>query len=139
MLFLSCHENILKSLSKVEAAQNYKSAENYKNRQQYMTYLVKNIDQYVDDQRRYETRRNKNKFLRCLLTTVPCFGRFMGNYVVILYFIVKLLYIVNTCAQVFLLSGLLGKSFWCFGYDFIVKLLTGHGWTVSNSKYFPSN
>lgn len=103
-----------------------------------MKYLVKNIDQYVDDNRRYETSRNKHRIIRCLLQFVPCFGRFMGNYIVILYFIVKFLYIANTCGQVWVLSGLLGKSFWYFGYDFLVKLFTGQGWTVSNSKYFPS-
>lgn len=103
-----------------------------------MKYLVKNIDQYVDDRRRYEPNRNKNRLVRIMATILPCFGRYLGNYIVILYFVVKILYILNTCAQVYFISLLLGKSFWFFGYDFLSKLLTGQGWTVSNSKYFPS-
>ena len=101
-----------------------------------MNYLIKNIDQYVDDNRRYENSRSKNPIARFYLTCVPAMGRFLGNYIVILYFFVKILYIINTCIQVFVISGLLGKSFWVFGYDFMSKLLAGQGWTVS--KYFPS-
>ncbi len=122
----------------VEAAHNYKSADKFENRKVYMNYLVKNIDQYVDDNRRYENSRSKNPMVRCLQTSIPGLGRFLGNYVVILYFFVKILYIANTCIQVFIISGLLGKSFWVFGYDFLAKLATGQGWTVSSSKYFPS-
>lgn len=103
-----------------------------------MGYLVKNIDQYVDDDRRYETSRSKNRFIRGLMTLMPCFGRFLGNYIVILYFLVKCVYILNTFLQVYLISSLLGKNFVNFGLDFLKELLNGHGWTVANSKYFPS-
>lgn len=126
------------SIIQVEAAHNYKSADKFDNRKTYMSYLVKNIDQYVDDNRRYENSRSKNRATRCLMTGLPNVGRFLGNYIVILYFFVKVLYILNTCIQVFIISGLLGKSFWVFGYEFLEKLITGYGWTVTNSKYFPS-
>lgn len=68
----------------------------------------------------------------------PCFGRFMGNYIVILYLIVKFIYVVNTVFQVYLISGLLGKDFWLYGFHFMYNLFQGHGWTISSSKYFPS-
>lgn len=103
-----------------------------------MKYLVKNIDQYVDDSRRYEPNRNKNRFVRIAATILPCFGRYLGNYIVILYFVVKILYILNTCMQIYIISVLLDQSFWLFGYEVLVKLLTGQGWLVSSSKYFPS-
>ncbi len=87
---------------------------------------------------RYETSRAKNRFVRVLMQFVPCFGRFMGNYIVILYFIVKILYIFNTCFQVYVVSLILGKSFLEFGYEFLQNLIFGSGWTLENSKYFPS-
>ena len=103
-----------------------------------MNYLVKNIDQYVDDDRRYESSRNKNRFVRFLMTLLPCFGRFLGNYIVILYFVVKIIYILNTCLQLSVISVLLGKDFWRFGYGFLEKFFKGESWTGSNPKYFPS-
>lgn len=103
-----------------------------------MKYLVKNIDQYVDDCRRYDSERKDNKFFRIASTIVPCFGRYLGNYIVILYFVVKAIYILNTCFQIYIISLLLGKSFWYFGYEFLYNLIFGHGWTMTNSKYFPS-
>ena len=122
----------------VEAAHNYKSADNFERRKNFMNYLVKNIDQYVDDDRRYESSRNKNRFVRAMMTLLPCFGRFMGNYIVILYFVVKFLYIANTCLQIFLISAFLGQDYWIFGYDIIKKMWSGHGGAFLNSKYFPS-
>jgi hypothetical protein len=103
-----------------------------------MNYLVKNIDQYVDDQRRWSEARSENKFVKFLETCFPCFGRFLGNYIVILYLIVKFIYVANTVFQVYLISGLLGKDFWLYGFHFLYNLFQGHGWTISSSKYFPS-
>ena len=111
----------------------------FESRKMYMAYMVKSINQYVDDVRRYENSRKKHPFVRYMQTFIPNFGRYLGNYIVILYFFVKMLYILNTCAQIFIISGLLDKSFWVFGYDFLTKLISGQGWTVTNSKYFPSN
>ena len=71
-------------------------------------------------------------------TCFPCCGRFLGNYIVILYLIVKLVYILNTVFQAFLIGGLLGKDFWTFGINFITSLMSGQGWASDNSKYFPS-
>ena len=122
----------------VEAAHNYKSAKNYDNRNKYMKYLVKNIDQYVDDDRRYENNRSKNRIIRILYTIVPCFGRFLGNYIVILYFVVKVSYIANTCLQIMIVSGLLGKNFWYFGIDTIHTIATQRQWILTSTKYFPS-
>ena len=103
-----------------------------------MSYLVKNIDQFVDDHRRYDDMRPKSKLSKFLKIIFPCFGRFLGNYIVILYFIVKIIYILNTIGQVFVISMLLGNDFWLFGFNFIVNMLKGDSWTSLSSKYFPS-
>jgi len=46
---------------------------------------------------------------RCMSLIMPCIGTYLGNYIVILYLILKFLYITNTILQVFLVSGLLGN------------------------------
>lgn len=103
-----------------------------------MKYMVKNIDQYVDDDRRYAPGRNKSAFVRFLLACTPCCGRYLGNYIVLLYFVIKITYMLNTIFQILIITALLGNNFLDFGLDFIVKMWRGEGWTVSNSKYFPS-
>jgi hypothetical protein len=103
-----------------------------------MEYLVKNIDQYVDDDRRFENSRVKNPVVRFLMVVFPCSGRFFGNYIVILYFVVKFIYICNAILQLILIGGLLGHNFFVYGLDFFDKLRSGEGWAASNSKYFPS-
>ena len=123
----------------VEAAHNYKSVEKFDKREKLMDYLVKNIDQYVDDNRRFDDKRHASRMYKCLLCIFPCCGRFMGNFIVVLYFVVKVLYIVNNLLQTFIISFLLGKNFWKFGFDFVQRLLiTGEGWQIDSSKYFPS-
>lgn len=103
-----------------------------------MDYLVRNIDQYVDDDRRYAPGRNKNPLVRFTLACTPCCGRYLGNYIVLLYFVIKIIYMANTLVQILIISALLGNNFLHFGLDFIVKMWRGEGWTVANSKYFPS-
>jgi hypothetical protein len=88
-----------------------------------MNYLVKNIDQFVDDNRRHDESRSKSKLIRALGSFSPCFGRFLGNYIVVLYLIVKLIFIFNTVGQVFLIGGLLGESFWLFGILFDLNII----------------
>lgn len=102
-----------------------------------MNYIVKNINQLLDDKRRRDAK-DKPTYFRYLVKCVPCMGRFEGNYVIILYLITKVIYILNNIAQIFLISGFLGHSFLEFGQSFIQNLLDGKGWTVTNSDYFPS-
>ena len=61
-----------------------------------MEYLVKNIDQFVDDNRRKNDARNPAKVRWFFKSCFPCLGRFLGNYIVVLYIIVKIIYILNT-------------------------------------------
>ena len=122
----------------IEAANNYKSADKFDNRRKYMDYMVTNIDQYVDDERRYDVNRPLNKVKIGLQYMIPCAGRFLGNYVVILYFAVKIVYTINTAIQAAFLSSILGRNFFQFGVEFAQKIFAGHGWIIE-SRYFPSN
>ncbi len=121
----------------VESAYNYKSADKYEEREKHMDYLCRNIDQYVDDPRRYDEHRPINIIKRFLGFAVPCAGRFLGNYIVILYFLVKIVYIFNTLFQMLMLSAIFERNFFEFGFYFLNKLRSGEGWSFE-SRYFPS-
>ncbi len=100
--------------------------------------MVKNIDQFVDDKRRHDESRTKSKIFRLLMTCFPCVGRFLGNYIVVLYIITKFIFIANAAAQIYLVGGLLGQDFWSLGVRFVVQLIQGKGWVGATSTYFPS-
>ncbi len=48
----------------VQAARNYKSGDKFYKKTSYMEYLVLNIDQFVDDQRRWDHARSKSTSIR---------------------------------------------------------------------------
>ena len=122
----------------VEAARNYKNGDKFYKKGSYMEYLVLNIDQFVDDQRRWDTERSRYRAVRILGTCIPCFGRYLGNYIIVLYIMSKLMYIVITFLQIYIIGTFLGQSFWLFGYNYLKNLVKGGGFLVINSKYFPS-
>jgi hypothetical protein len=124
----------------VEAANSYKAADKFNNRGNYMEYLVTNIDQYVDDDRRYDETRFQyrwSKMRNCLNCIIPCAGTYLGNYIVILYLTMKVIYTINIVIQAWILSKILGKDFYLFGTEFISKIFKGESW-VFESEYFPS-
>ncbi len=57
--------------SLVESANNYRSLEKIEHKHVYMKYLISNIDQYVDDQRRYDVNRKLNRMKSLLLLILP--------------------------------------------------------------------
>ncbi len=73
-----------------------------------------------------------------LATLFPCFGRFLGNYVLGLYLVTKCIYILNTVIQVSVISVFLGENFWMFGINHLWLVLRGRQ-QITSSKYFPSN
>ena len=103
-----------------------------------MNYLIINIDQYVDDDRRYEENRSKNKIGRIIQKCMPCCGRFLGDYIVKLYFITKAICILNTCFQIMIVGMLLGDSFWYFGIKLIISHNANFANFITETKYFPS-
>lgn len=119
----------------IQAADKYKAVDQFDKRHEFMNYMVKSIDQLIDDQRRME--RKTTRLSRLLNIIIPCSSRYNGNYIIMLYLITKIIYIFNTVFQVYLIGGFLGENFMWFGYNFLSSILKGNGWTVSNSEYFP--
>ena len=77
---------------------------------------------------------------RCLTRTCcrPC-GRRRGNYIVSIYLLVKLLYLVNAVAQIFLLDVFLGGSpFDAYGLAVLRGAVDLNAdWPTTNSTRFP--
>jgi hypothetical protein len=100
-----------------------------------MEYMIGTIDQYVDDPRRQHSNRNINIIRRTIALTCFMLGKFLGNYLVILYFFVKILYIANCVGQLALISVLLGRNFYMYGTTIFKDIIQGKGYV--DSEYFP--
>ena len=74
--------------------------------------------------------------LRYMLAKVACFwGKRHGNYLVIVYLLVKLLYIGNVVLQLYLLNQVLGTDYWLYGAEALYDVVkTG---THQESYRFP--
>lgn len=59
-------------------------------------------------------------------------GRRYGNYLVVLYIFVKLLFIGNVIGQLFALNSFLGTNYNMYGFDVMKALATGEDWTASS-------
>ncbi|CAF0927638.1 unnamed protein product [Adineta ricciae] len=122
----------------VDAAIKYEQVEQYESRDRIMSYLIVNIERYISA-RAQLTRRHIEKRFSCLRRMFRmcffCSNRHYGNYLVIVYFLVKLMWLVNALAQLFLLNAFLGNDYYLFGFEVIEKLLKNQRWT--ENRHFP--
>ncbi|CAF0970141.1 unnamed protein product, partial [Didymodactylos carnosus] len=125
----------------IDAAINYKSVDtatkddNHKT--ELMEYIVEAIDKYVDDPRRQPDERGTKISIKRLFMTICIFlGKYLGNYLIIVYFTTKALYITNAVCQIFLLNLFLGQKFHLFGIQVVKRIIEGKGWDTK-SIYFP--
>ena len=91
-----------------------------------LNFVVDTIDEYCDDHRRqFDARLQTNIFQR-MFNTWCCFtGKYLGNYLVILYLTTKVLYITVALFQIYLLSNMLGSNFALYGIQVLYRLFRG--------------
>ena len=82
-------------------------------------------------------RREKNTGLNLSITyflnkLCPKLGRSRGNYLTILYLIIKLLYVINAITQFVLLNKILGVDFLSYGVDALFLAVQGEDISLSN-------
>lgn len=111
----------------VESSFDYKLPTTDENhRQMCLNYVVDTIDEYCNDHRRQvHARKHLNIFQRNFASVWCLTGRYLGNYLVVLYMTTKLMYISVSLLQIFLLSLLLGSNFAMYGVRVIVRLFRG--------------
>lgn len=118
--------------------QKYEQVEQYESRDRIMSYLIVNIERYICA-RAQMTKRHVEKRLsfvrRACHLFFFCFKRHYGNYLVIVYFLVKLMWLVNALAQLFLLNAFLGNEYYLFGFEVMEKLFKNQRWT--ENRHFP--
>jgi innexin len=122
----------------VDAAINYKSVDTAtkddKHKAELMEYIVEAIDKYVDDPRRQaDERGNRISVKRILMTVCIFMGKYLGNYLIIVYFTTKALFITNAVCQIFLLNLFLGQEFHLFGIQVLSRILEGRGENYSSA------
>ena len=116
----------------IDASINYKSVDmvtkNDEHKTDVMEYIVETIDKYVNDPRRQAKERSKSINFKYVLLTICAFvGKYLGNYLTIVYFTTKALFIANVVCQIFLLNLFLGQEFHLFGIQVIKRILDGRG------------
>ena len=103
-----------------------------------MSYLIVNIERYISARAQLTRRQLAKRFSsirRLCHLLFFCSNRHDGNYLVIVYFLVKLMWLVNTLAQLFLLNAFLGNEYYLFGFEVIEKLFKNQRWT--ENRHFP--
>ncbi len=140
----------------VQAARSYQSSEKFHDRDKIMLYMIKSIDQYSYTRRKRKGGISKKcdcDIQQLCFTDASCCccagsssgqmggsggqsGAIGGTYLVVLYFLIKILYLSNSIGQLFLLNILLGhKNFHLYGVEIVQNILAGKD--ASDSIYFP--
>ena len=123
----------------IEAAYSYKSVEKYLNKKKIMEYMVQNIDQYTSNPRRAKNYHSMFQKLKYFSESVFCgAGIYLGNYLVTSYFFIKIVYLLNSIMQFYLMNEFLGKQFHQLGID-LIRYMT-NTYSIENSidsVYFP--
>lgn len=123
----------------IEAAHSYKSVEKFSSKSKIMEYIVENIDQYASNPRRSKLHDSVLQKVKYFGESLFCgSGIYLGNYLVTTYFFIKIVYLVNSISQFFIMNEFLGKQFHELGLD-ILRYLTNtyNSDTQMESVYFP--
>jgi hypothetical protein len=91
-----------------------------------LNFVVDSIDQYCNDHRRQTAARIHLNIFQRIFTTGWCMaGKYLGNYLVVLYITTKLMYIGVSFFQIFLLGIMLGSNFALFGIQILDRFFRG--------------
>ena len=115
----------------VEAAMTLQHTAYADNRQKTLKFMAKHLDRYLSSTREYRQGCCTN--LKHFVSRNCCLicGRRYGNYIVVLYLSMKLLYLTNVVGQLFLLNAFLGTNYHLYGYEIISKMIANEDFTAS--------
>jgi len=106
-------------------------------RQKAIDYIVSSIRVYIEN--RYASSNNysraKNFPQKIWYYFTFWRHRHLSAYMVLLFTFVKLLFLINSIVQIFLLNAFLGNEYHLFGFEVIGKFIRGLDW--GESKRFP--
>lgn len=119
----------------VEAADTIQTALYPERRDKTIKYMIRHLDHYLGYQKEYRGGccvACKHFLARHLC--LVCGNRY-GNYLVALYFTVKVFYFINVISQLFLLNGFLGTDYHFYGIEIIRDVIQGSEWSAA--RRFP--
>jgi hypothetical protein len=107
--------------------------------QQEILNISPDFDNDDDDRRPNYDRTGKSKCKKCL----SCFRNWMkvfcvtkgkryGNFILVLFIFVKILYVINSVSQLFLLNQFLGNDYLILGIEILTKVWNGDDWSQIN-------
>ena len=120
-----------------------------------MRYMVKHLSRYLNRLNRWYSEKkkeyaiknenaennNEQKARRCgKICFCRCCGdnkliqlwKYYGNYLFMMYVIVKLIYILNILLQLHLLNLFLGMDYHMYGFQVMSKMFAGQNWSTSD-------
>ena len=101
-------------------------------RQKTIDYIVGSLQIYIENRYKTPEKRFPQKFWYRLAFWRH---RHLSSYIVILFTLVKFLFLFNSFVQIFLLNTFLGNDYHLFGLEVLDKFLRGLDW--GESKRFP--
>lgn len=122
----------------VDAAIKYETVDEFKNREKLVEFLRGHIESFIHAKDSYKSCRSgfeyrMKKFISYFLFWT---GKRFGNYLIILYTFVKILYLVNVVGQLFLMTRLLGISnYYLLGFEILHRM--AFGLDMIKNHYFP--
>ncbi|CAH1798820.1 unnamed protein product [Owenia fusiformis] len=109
--------------------------QNPENRDKTVEFMVRTINRCLKSQK--DTRKGLIQKLQDKLAQNCCLfcGKRYGNYLLPLYYLCKVLYIVNAIGQLYLLNSFIGSEYNLYGFQVLRDLINGTDWT--ESQRFP--
>ena len=107
-------------------------------RKKTVDYITNSIRIYIENrysssgQHHHQSKGFPQKFWYCLTFWRH---RHLSSFIVLLFTFVKLLFLINSLVQIFLLNAFLGNDYHLFGFEVIDKFARGLDW--GESKRFP--
>lgn len=95
---------------------------------QALRYVVNQMDRYMLAQREYRTGCIVR--IKHFIAKICCLvgGKLYGNYLISCYMMIKLVYVVNAVAQLFLLDVFLKIDYRLYGLHVVDRLIRGQDW-----------
>ncbi|CAF1611618.1 unnamed protein product [Adineta ricciae] len=107
----------------IEAGKSYKSIDRMDKRRKIMDYIIASIDEFIDDPRRGRENRNLSILKRIQAVFCCMYGKFQGNYFMMVYLLTKVLYVINSIGQLALFNEMLGIKYYRYGLELVQKLI----------------
>jgi hypothetical protein len=93
------------------------------NKEKTMRYMTKHMGRFLLELNRYHLMATQLK---------KAWLFFYGNYLVMLYMFIKMVYIANALGQLFLLNAFLDTDYHFYGFEVLTKMIRHENWTTSD-------